>query len=61
MAIFSTKYEGWVESQKGQKDAYEYERSFDEFMQRVSKEILQQNVGRESDSRKKKRYTPSSG
>ena len=53
MAIFSTKYEGWVESQKGQKDAYEYERSFDEFMQRVSKEILQQNVGRESDSRKK--------
>lgn len=53
MAIFSTKYEAWVESQKGQKDAYEYERSFDEFMQQVSKEILQESVGREANTRKK--------
>jgi hypothetical protein len=53
MAIFSTKYEAWVESQKGQKDAYEYERSFDEFMQQVSREILQESVGREANTRKK--------
>lgn len=53
LAIFSTKYEAWVESQKGQQDAYEYERSFDEFMQRVSREILQENVGREPNTRKK--------
>lgn len=53
MAIFSIKYEAWVESQKGQKDAYEYERSFDEFMQQVSREILQESVGREVNTRKK--------
>jgi hypothetical protein len=61
MAIFSAKYEAWVESQKGQKDAYEYERSFDEFMQRVSQEILQESVGREPDSRKKNGYRQSLG
>ena len=54
MAIFSTKYEVWSASQKDQKDAYEYERSFDEFMQKVSKEILQESVGKEPDARKKK-------
>lgn len=54
MAIFSAKYEAWSISQVGQKDAYEYERSFDEFMQKVSKEILQESVGREPDVRKKK-------
>lgn len=32
MAIFSVKYDAWVESQKEQTDPYEYERSFDEFM-----------------------------
>lgn len=53
MAIFSAKYEAWSKSQEGQKDAYTYEKSFDEFMQQVSREILQESVGRESDSRKK--------
>jgi hypothetical protein len=53
MAIFSTKYDAWSESQKGQTDAYEYERSFDEFMQQMSQELLQQSVGQEADSRKK--------
>lgn len=61
MAIFSAKYEAWVESQKGQKDAYEYERSFDEFMQHVSQEILQLSVGQEPDNRKKNRYRQSLG
>lgn len=53
MAIFSTQYELWVESQKGQKDAYEYERSFDEFMQQVSHSVFQESVGKEPDARKK--------
>lgn len=53
LAIFSTKYEAWSRSQEGQKDAYDYEKSFDEFMQQVSREILQESVGREEDSRKK--------
>lgn len=39
--------------QEGQTDAYKYEKSFDEFMQQVSREILQESVGREADSRKK--------
>lgn len=53
MAIFSDRYEEWVASQKGQQDAYQYEKSFDEFMQQVSKELLQQSVGKEEDRRKK--------
>ena len=53
MAIFSAKYETWSKSQEGQKDAYAYEKSFDEFMQQVSREILQESVGREADGRKK--------
>jgi hypothetical protein len=53
MAIFSAKYEVWAKSQEGQTNAYEYEKSFDEFMQQVSREIFQESVGREADNRKK--------
>jgi hypothetical protein len=53
MAIFSAKYEKWYKSQEGQTDAYAYEKSFDMFMQQVSREILQESVGREAVSRKK--------
>lgn len=53
MDIFSAKYEVWAKSQEGQTDAYAYEKSFDEFMQQMSREILQESVGRETDSRKK--------
>lgn len=53
IAVFTAKYEVWAKSQEGQTDAYAYEKSFDEFMQQVSKEILQESVGREADSRKK--------
>jgi len=58
MAIFSERYEEWVISQKEQKDAYEYERSFDEFMQQMGRELLQESVGREDDQRKKNLYKP---
>lgn len=53
MAIFLVKYDAWVESQKGQTDAYEHERSFDEFMQQAGRELLQGSVGGKTDNRKK--------
>ena len=53
MAIFSTKYDAWLDSQKNQTSAYEYEKSFDEFMQQISQKLLQGSVGHEPDSRKK--------
>ncbi|MGB3585828.1 MAG: hypothetical protein WBA23_04775 [Tunicatimonas sp.] len=54
MAMFSKQYDAWAASQEGQTSAYEYERSFDEFMQQMGRELLQQSVGQESDKRKKK-------
>ena len=53
MAIFSERYDEWSISQEGQADAYEYEASFDKFMNKMSGELLQQSVGEESDHRKK--------
>lgn len=58
MAIFSARYEAWEKSQEGQTDAYEYEKSYVEFMQKVEQEVLRLSVGQEPDGRKKKRYTP---
>lgn len=54
MSIFSERYDEWIISQKGQTDAYEYEASFDKFISKMSLELLQQSVGEESNSRKKK-------
>ena len=54
MAMFSERYDAWVASQEGQSSAYEYERSFDEFMQQMGRELLQQSVGEEAHRRKKK-------
>ena len=54
ISIFSKRYDEWDKSQEGQTDAYEYESSFDKFINKMSKELLQQSVGEESDSRKKK-------
>jgi hypothetical protein len=60
-AIFSTEYEVWAKSQEGQTDAYAYEASFVEFIQRMSRQVLQASVGQEADKRKKKRYKPDLG
>jgi hypothetical protein len=40
------KIKEWKESQKGQTDGYEYERSFNEMMQHIGREILQESVGK---------------
>lgn len=54
MAIFSERYDAWAASQEGQTSGYEYERSFDEFMQQMGRELLQHSVGEEKSARKKK-------
>lgn len=54
MAIFSERYDAWKGSQVDQTSGYEYERSFEEFMRQMGKELLQQSVGEESNGRKKK-------
>lgn len=54
MAIFSERYDAWKASQEGQRSGYEYERSFDEFMQQMGQALLQQSVGQEANKRKKK-------
>jgi len=55
MSKFSARYDDWSLSQQGQTDAYAYEASYDEFIREMSKELLQESVGHERDSRKKKR------
>lgn len=53
MAMFSQQYDARVTSQEGQTNAYEYERSFDEFMQQMGRELLQHSVGEDTSVRKK--------
>lgn len=45
----------WSKNQSGQTDGYEYEKSFVEMMQRVSKETLQLSVGEVPVSKNKKK------
>ena len=54
MAKFSERYDTWLALQEGQTSAYEYERSFDAFMQQMGRELLQASVGEEKSARKKK-------
>lgn len=54
--LFSSKYDEWINSQIGQTSAYEYEKSYDLFVQQLTKELLQISVGAENHDRKKKLY-----
>ena len=54
MSKFSERYDDWSSSQQNQTDSYAYEASYDKFMREMSKELLQESVGHERDSRKKK-------
>lgn len=54
VAIFSECYDAWKASQQDQSSGYEYERSFDEFMQQMGQALLQQSVGEQANKRKKK-------
>lgn len=53
LEFVSSKYAEWTKSQEGQKSAYDYEESYDHFIQVLSKGILQLSVGQEDKSRKK--------
>jgi len=47
----------WKESQKNQTDGYEYERTFNEMIHYVGREILQESMGEIPKSRKEKKTT----
>lgn len=51
--IFAGLYEEWATSQEGQKNAFEYEKSFDGFIRKVGQDVLQESVGKEDDRKKK--------
>jgi hypothetical protein len=43
--LIDKKIKQWKDGQQCQTDGYEYERSFDEMMQAIGREILQESVG----------------
>ena len=49
------KINEWKESQKGQTDGYEYERSFSEMMRSIGHPILQESVGEIPDNKNLKK------
>jgi len=53
---FYKKYRDWIESQEGQQDAYEYEKSFDGFIKDMGKELFKKTneVETKASVRKKK-------
>ena len=44
-ALFLEKLEVWEKSQQGQTSAYAYEKSYEEFINLLSKELLQESIG----------------
>jgi len=48
---FKEQLHQWVESQKGQLDAYEYEKSFAEFAQQLARETFARAVSGQTKSR----------
>jgi hypothetical protein len=53
--LIMQKIKEWKESQKGQTDGYEYERTFDVMMQNIGKDVLQESVGKIPENRKEKK------
>lgn len=53
--LIDQKIKQWKESQQGQSDGYEYERSFNDLMQTVGQNILQQSVGKLPANKKTKK------
>lgn len=52
---FEQEYRKWLSSQAGQTSAYEYEKSFEEFMNEVKKATLQTTTESEFKSRNSKK------
>jgi hypothetical protein len=53
--IFSGKISSWIDSQEGQTDGFEYERSYVEAMQRISSEVFQLSMGKNPKSKNQKK------
>ena len=43
--MIAKKIKQWETIQQGQKDGYEYERSFSEMMKSIGQDILQESIG----------------
>jgi len=52
---FEEKYRAWLQSQNGQTSAYDYEKSFVEFMQAVGKDTLSASTSTENKGRNSKK------
>jgi hypothetical protein len=53
--LIGQKIKEWKESQQGQTDGYEYERSFSEMIQNIGHSILQESVGEIPDNKNLKK------
>lgn len=53
LEIFKKNYLKWIEAQSNQQSGYEYEKSYVEMMQQVSREVLQSTVESTGQGRKK--------
>lgn len=51
--VFKANFEKWFEAQSSQTSGYEYEKSYVEMMQKVSREVLERSVGNTGKGRKK--------
>jgi len=52
---FEEKYRAWLLSQKAQTSAYDYEKSFVEFMQEISQDTLSSTTSSDKQSRNSKK------
>ena len=57
LTLCSQDYDEWNDSQEGQTDPYEYERSLDELMTRLGRRMLQMSVGEVPFDHRKKNDT----
>ena len=51
--IFRKNYEKWLQEQQHQTSGYEYEKSYVEMMQHVSREVLESSIEKTGKGRKK--------
>lgn len=52
---FETKYREWLSSQNGQKSAYDYEKSYTDFIREISKDTLASTTASAYKSRNSKK------
>lgn len=59
--LIDQKIKQWQVKQQGQADGYEYERTFNDMMQNIGQEILQDSIGKIPTNKNfKKKFSPRS-